>query len=69
MFEKVTVEEMKALMDNKIIKMIPRQQMMDHYQSLQENGIDAKREQLMSMRIFKRKRYPDGSLNKHKAWV
>ena len=67
MFQEAMVELMKALMDNNIIEVFPRQQMMDHCQNLQAKGIDAKREQSMFTWSFKRKRHSDGSLNEYKA--
>ena len=58
---------MKALLDNQIIEVVPRREMIDYYNSLKDQGVEAKRQQLMFIWIFKRKRHPDGSLNKHKA--
>ena len=49
MSEEEMVKEMKVLMDNKIIGMVPRQQMMDHYKNLRSKVIDAKRIKLMFM--------------------
>ena len=66
-FEDAMVKEMKALLDNQIIEVVPRREMIDYYNSLKDQGVEAKRQQLMFIWSFKRKMHPYGSLNKHKA--
>ena len=41
--------------------------MMDHYKAEHFKGLDIKRHQIMMIWLFKRKRYPDGTLNKYKV--
>ena len=41
--------------------------MKDYYRNQRVNGVDGKRDQLMIIWSFKRKRYPNGTLDKHKA--
>ena len=46
---------------------VPKRVMTYHYRKQRESGLDIKRHQIMMIWSFKRKRHPDGSLNKYKA--
>ena len=60
-------KEVDSLFKEEIWAMVPRQQMKDHYATQRKLGKDIKREQIMMIWSFKRKRHPDGTLDKHKA--
>ena len=47
--------------------MVPREEMTRHYASERKLGKSIKREQIMMIWSFKRKRHPDGTLDKYKA--
>ena len=66
-FEKAMFKEVQAMFDNKIWENIPRSEMKAYYSNLRVRGADVKREQLMLIWSFNRKRHADGSLNKYKA--
>eukprot|EP00957_Ditylum_brightwellii_P125256 9548003-Ditylum_brightwellii.AAC.1 len=55
------------MFDNDIWEKVPRSEMHAHYKNLQRQGLNVKREQLMLIWSFKRKRHADGLLSKHKA--
>ena len=60
-------KEVDSLFKEEIWAIVPRQQMKDHYATQRKLGKDIKREQIMMIWSFKRKRHPDGTLDKHKA--
>ena len=60
-------KEMNVMMDNEIIEMVLRKNMVDYYQSIGDIVIEAKCQNLMLMLSFNHKRHPNGSLNRHKA--
>jgi len=61
------IKEMKEMFDNEVIEKVPRQEMLDYCKALKTRKIDTKRQQLMFIWRFKRKKCPDGSLNKYKV--
>ena len=60
-------KEVASLFTEEIWKRVPRQEMKDYYRNQRADGVDIKREQIMMIWSFKRKRHPDGTLDKHKA--
>ena len=66
-FKEAIRKEVTSLFKEEILKMVPRQQMRDHYTAQRNIGHRIKREHSMVIWSFKRKRYPDGTLDKHKA--
>ena len=66
-FAKAMEKEVSSLFDEQIWKMVPREEMTRHYASERKLGKSIKREQIMMIWSFKRKRHPDGTLDKHKA--
>ena len=60
-------KEVRSMFDEDIIEVVPRRQMLDHYNKVRAKGQSVERQQIMMIWSFKRKRHPDGSLNKHKA--
>ena len=47
--------------------MVPREEMVKHFALEKKKGIQIKRQQLMMIWSFKRKRDPEGNVTKHKA--
>ena len=66
-FLKAMKEEVQSLFDEKIWKLVQREEMTRHYNRQREKGITVNREQIMMIWSFKRKRHPDGSFKKCKA--
>ena len=66
-FIKAMQDEVESIFKEKIWKRVPRKLMEEYYEKEREKGIKIKREQLMMIWSFKRKRKPDGTLDKHKA--
>ena len=66
-FAEAMKKEVQSLLDEKIWKSVPRREMKEHYARQRALGIEIKREQIMMVWLFKRKRHPDGTLDKHKA--
>ena len=66
-FIKAMHEEVEAIFKEKIWKRVPRKLMENYHKEQREKGIKINREQLMMIWSFKRKRKPDGTLDKHKA--
>eukprot|EP00957_Ditylum_brightwellii_P014439 1087549-Ditylum_brightwellii.AAC.1 len=66
-FKAVIYKEVKHVFDNQVWEKLPRTKMLEYYRNLQMQGIDMKRKQLVLIWSFKRKRYTDGSLSKHKT--
>ena len=60
-------KEVESMFSEGIWKRTSKQEMLNHYRTLKEQDIDARRLHIMMTWSFKRKRNPDGSLNKHKA--
>ena len=65
-FIKAMHEEVEAIFKEKIWKRVPRKLMGKYYTEQREKGIKINRQQLMMIWPFKRKRKPDGTLDKHK---
>ena len=61
------MEEVRSMFEQGILKAVPKQAMLDHYDKQLANGTEIKRQQIMMIWSFKRKLHPDGTLNKHKA--
>ena len=66
-FMKAMEEEVESIFREKIWKRVPRKLMEDYYAGERKRGVKINREQLMMIWSFKRKRKPDGTLDKHKA--
>ena len=66
-FKEAMRVEVDSLFKEKIWEMVPRKQMKDHYAAQRRAGHNIKGEQIMIIWSFKRKRHPDGTLDKHKA--
>ena len=60
---------MTALMENKITEVVPRQEIVDYCRSFKDKEVEAKRQQLLHIWSFKRKRHPTGSLNNHEVRI
>lgn len=60
-------KEVTSLFKEKIWIKVPRQEMKNHYAKQRADGLKIKREQIMMIWSFKRKRHPDGTLDKYKA--
>ena len=60
-------DEVASMFQEKIWKAVPKRIMTDHYKAQRATGLEVKRHQIMMIWSFKRKRHPDGSLNKYKA--
>ena len=59
--------EVESMFREKIWVAVPKRVMTEHYCNQRESGLDIKQHQIMMIWSFKRKRHPDGSLNKYKA--
>ena len=59
--------EVASMFREKIWKAVPRRVMREHFQAQRDSGLEVKRHQIMMIWSFKRKRHPDGTLNKYKA--
>ena len=66
-FVKAMQEEVESIFKEKIWKRVPRDLMEKYYEEEHQKGIYVKRKQLMMIWSFKRKRKPDGTLDKYKA--
>ena len=66
-FEQAMFEEVKAMFDNAIWEKVSRESMYQYYNDLRKSGQDIKRQQIIMIWSFKRKRHPDGRLSKYKA--
>ena len=66
-FLKAMQAEVEAMFKQKIWKRVPKKLMLDHYKRELQKGIEPKRQQLAMIWSFKRKRKPDGTLDKYKA--
>ena len=66
-FEQAMFKEVKAMFDNKIWEKVLRESMYQYYNNLRKSGQDIKRQQIIMIWSFKRKRHPDGRLNKYEA--
>ena len=60
-------KEVSSLFKEKIWKMVPKSEILEHYTHQRKEGKEIKREKIMMIWSFKRKRHPDGTLDKHKA--
>ena len=67
LFIQAMQKEVESMFAAGIMRRVPKQEMFDHLRRQREQGIDMKRPQIMMIWSFKRKRNPDGTLNKHKA--
>ena len=67
MFMKAMEKEVASLFKEEIWKMVPKSEMIDHYDKQRKEGKVIKHEKIMMIWSFKRKRHPDGTLDKHKA--
>ena len=63
-FVKAMESEVAAIFKEKIWELVPKKEMVEHYKREREKGKVIKREQLMMIWSFKRKRKPDGTLSK-----
>ena len=68
-FAKAMKKEVSSLFDEQILKMVPMEEMTRHYASKRKLGKSIKREQIMMIWSFYRKRHPDGSLDKYKTML
>ena len=59
--------EVESLFAQKIWETASKTTMYEHYKKLEKQGKLVKRHQIMMIWSFKRKRHPDGSLQKHKV--
>ena len=66
-FFKAMEDEVQSMFDQEIWKIVSRTEMEEHYAEERRKGREIKREQIMMIWSFKRKRSPDGTLTKHKA--
>ena len=66
-FFKAMQNEVQSMFDQKIWEVVPRREMKEHYTRERERGQIVKRQQIMMIWSFKRKRHPDGTFHKHKA--
>ena len=66
-FVKAMETEVNSMFEESIWEMVPRSSMLEHYRQEQSKGKDVKCKQIMMIWSFKRKRHPDGTLNKYKA--
>ena len=66
-FMKYMQKEVEAMFKQKIWKRVPKKLMTDYYKRELQKGIEPKRQQLSVIWSFKRKRKPDGTLDKYKA--
>ena len=66
-FLKAMEIEVSSMFRDEIWKLVPRTEMLQHYAAQRKAGISIHREQIMMIWSFKRKRRPDGTLNKYKA--
>ena len=66
-FEAAMKKEVASMFEEKIWKRVPKLEMKQFYEQQRAQGINVKREQIMMIWSFKRKRHPDGTLDKHKA--
>ena len=66
-FVKAMEEEVDSMFREKIWTTVPPKQMEAHYRSKRVEEQQVRRQQIMMIWSFKRKRHPDGSLKRHKA--
>ena len=60
-FLKAMEKETASMIQEKIWEMVPRSEMIRHYDDQRRNGKEINRQQIMTILTFKRKRHPDGS--------
>ena len=60
-------KEVASFFEERIWKVVPKSEMLEHYQKERKKGLDIKRHQLMMIWSFKRKRNPEGKVTKYKA--
>ena len=60
-------KEVASMFEDNIWKMVPRSEKLEHYATERRKGVTIKRQQLMMIWSFKRKRDPEGNITKHKA--
>ena len=65
--EKAIYEELKAIFDNQIQEKVSRTSIHNYYNDMRRKGCDIKRQHIMMLWSFKRKRNPDGRLRTYKA--
>ena len=66
-FEAAMFKEVKSMFDNDIWTKVTRTSMLRFYEKELKAGKDIKRKQLIMIWTFKRKRHPDGTLDKYKV--
>ena len=66
-FVKAMHKEVASMFEDNIWKIVPRSEMLEHYATERRKGVTIKRQQLMMIWSFKRKRDPEGNITKHKA--
>ena len=64
---KTMKKEVSSLFNKQIWKIITREEMTRYYAEERKLGKEIRRDQIMTIWLFKQKRYPDGSLDKYKA--
>ena len=67
MFIKAMEDEVSSMFEHDIWGAVPKRNMFEHYNKIRSDGTQIKRQKIMMIWSFKRKRHPDGSLSKHKA--
>ena len=66
-FEDAMYKEVKSMFGNDIWIKVARKSMLRFYKKELKAGKNIKRQQLIMIWTFKRKRHPDGTLDKHKS--
>lgn len=66
-FENAMYDKVKAMFQNEIWEKVSRQLMNNYYSKLRHQSQDPKCKQIMMIWLFKRRRHPDGRLDKYKA--
>ena len=66
-FEQAMYEEVTAMFKDSIWERVSKSSMYDYYNIMRKRGFDIKRQQMMMIWSFKRKRHPDGKVSKYKA--
>ena len=67
LFMEAMNKEVKSMFEEEIWKLVPKRDMIDYFKGERNKGKEIQRERIMTIWSFKRKRHPDGSLDKHKA--
>ena len=60
-------QEISSMFKEGIWTLVPKKKMLDYYAKEREKGVNIKRQQLMMIWSFKRKRDPQGNIIKYKA--